>query len=71
MLKIMVGKDKFYCIIIVSKILKGLNLYSKTCNALNIHVILSPPNVLSSARFLFCFNIYSASKSLIIGETVV
>ena len=32
---------------------------------------LSPPNKLSSATFLFCFNFKSASMSLKVGENVV
>jgi len=32
---------------------------------------LSPPTKLSSAKFLICFNIQSASMSLKVGENVV
>ena len=36
-----------------------------------MYLTLSRPNKLSSANFLFCFNIQSVSMSLKIGENVV
>ena len=43
----------------------------KVSNTLNSPLTLSPPFILSSAKFLVCFNFESASVSLKIGENIV
>ena len=62
----------------LSKSVINISLYKQTLK-IDLHnlpwfstysLILSPPNKLSSAKFLVCFNFQSASMSLKVGENV-